>query len=809
MKIGFFFRIFVVMVAMAGLAGCDTAEERAEKHFQKSLELLESGDVDRALVELRNVFNLNGKHLGARETYARTVLAQGNIREAFGQYLRLVEQYPENANGRRALAELSVKIQNWEEAKRHGTKAMELSPDDPRVQVVGAALAYRDALLAEDETARRDALKSAYALQKILPDNEINQGIIIDALVREGDNTGALAEIDLALKNRPDEMQLYRLRLGILNQLGDKDAIEAQLVDMIARFPEDDTTKATLIRYYMSQRDLDKAEALLRTQIEPGKQDDSARITLVQFLSRARSTDAAIAELETFITEGTNTDRFRSLRAALNFEAGRQDIAISELDDILTTAEESEQTRDIKVIQARFLIATGNEVGARKLVEEILAADPSMVEALKLRANWLIESDQADEAINVLRTALDQNPDDADIMTLMARAHQRNGSHELAGELLSLAVEASNNAPDESLRYARYLLADESFLPAESMLVKALRLSPNNPDILIQLGTVYLALEDWPRAGQVEKNLRDIGTPETIAEADQLQVRLLAAQSREEDALKFLEKLAEETEGALGAQVSVVRAQLLRGDLQAARDYLNKLLAETPDQQVLRYLDAALSNVEGDKEGAQSKYRALLAENDKLERIWIELIRSHLSNGDRDGAIATLTEALEVLPAGRDLLWMKASMLEQQEDFEGAIAIYEDLYAQNTSTRIVANNLASLLATVRDDPESLDRAYSVARRLRGAEFPPYQDTYGWIAFRRGNYEEALEHLEPAAEGLPNDPLVQYHLAKTYLALGRDADALTQFEVALTAAGDNPAPEFEEARQEVARLKAAE
>jgi tetratricopeptide (TPR) repeat protein len=85
---------------------------------------------------------------------------------------------------------------------------------------------------------------------------------------------------------------------------------------------------------------------------------------------------------------------------------------------------------------------------------------------------------------------------------------------------------------------------------------------------------------------------------------------------------------------------------------------------------------------------------------------------------------------------------------------------------------VVANNLASLISTYRDDEASLERAYTIARRLRGTDVAPFQDTYGWIAYRKGEYQEALEHLEPAAAVLGDDPLVQYHLGMTYLALGQ-------------------------------------
>ncbi len=802
-------RVLFLTAALAGVSACDTAEERAEKHFQKGLELLESGDVDRALVELRNVFDLNGQHREARLTYAATVLEQGDIREAFGQYLRLVEQYPDNLEGRRALAELGIKVQNWEEAERHGKKAMELAPDDPRVKAIGVALEYRKAIADEDTAARDKALKQAMELQGAIPDSEINQSLIIDGLVRENDFDRAMAEVDTALASRPDDMQLYRLRLRLLGELKDDDGIEAQLRDMMVRFPDDAVTKNTLIRFYMSRKDLDSAEQLLRGQIVPGEANDNARLTLVQFLTNARGSDVALKELESIIAEGTNNDRFRSLRAAINFTDGKQEEAIAELDDILKNAEESNQTRDIKIVQARFLVSTGNDVGARKLVEEILAEDPSMVEALKLRAAWLIDGDQSDEAVNVLRTALDQNPNDADIMTLMARAHQRNGSHELAGELLSLAVEASNSAAEESIRYARYLIGDEKLLPAESVLVRSLRLSPDNIEVLSELGTLYVRLEDWPRAQQVEATLRKIDSDEAAVEADRLKVLVLGGQSRGEDAIEFLEALADDSDSALAAQVSVVRAQLMRGDVGAARTYLNDLLRKNPDTQVFQFLDAAIMTVEGNVDGSRAKYREILERDNQLERIWLELIRTYSRGGEVDTAKAVLDEALTAMPSGRDLLWMKASFLGNENDNEGAIAIYEKLYAENSSTSIVANNLASLLASERDDAESLDRAYQIARRLRGSEFAPFQDTYGWIAYRRGDYEEALSHLEPAAAGMATDALVQFHLGMAYAAAGRTADAIAQLEKTVEMAGDDPRPQFEIARQELQKLKQGE
>ena len=54
-----------LLLAVA-LAGCDSATDRAETHYQRALAYLEEGDSERASVEFRNVFRLNPDHAEAR-----------------------------------------------------------------------------------------------------------------------------------------------------------------------------------------------------------------------------------------------------------------------------------------------------------------------------------------------------------------------------------------------------------------------------------------------------------------------------------------------------------------------------------------------------------------------------------------------------------------------------------------------------------------------------------------------------------------------------------------------------------------------
>ena len=82
-----FSRWIVILLLPVLVAACDTAEERAEGHYEKGLELLETGDVDRALVEFRNVFKLNRTHRGARLAYAQAQEGRGDLQSAIGHMI--------------------------------------------------------------------------------------------------------------------------------------------------------------------------------------------------------------------------------------------------------------------------------------------------------------------------------------------------------------------------------------------------------------------------------------------------------------------------------------------------------------------------------------------------------------------------------------------------------------------------------------------------------------------------------------------------------------------------------------------------
>ena len=243
------------------LSGCKSSEEKAEDYYQSGLTLLAAGDEDRALVEFRNVFKYNGFHKEARQTYADLQLKRGELTEAYSQYLRLIEQYPDTADVRRTLAEIAITHNDWDEAERHGKAAIALTPDDPAVKSIAAALDYRTAMLGKDTTAATAAVVLAQEVLRTRPEDQVARRIVIDHLANGPTPQDALPEVDKALAIEPKSLEFNALKFRLLAMKQDMAGTGAQLKTMFELYPDNLEIRSALIGWYLSQKDIDGAEA--------------------------------------------------------------------------------------------------------------------------------------------------------------------------------------------------------------------------------------------------------------------------------------------------------------------------------------------------------------------------------------------------------------------------------------------------------------------------------------------------------------------------------------------------------------------
>jgi tetratricopeptide (TPR) repeat protein len=149
--------------------------------------------------------------------------------------------------------------------------------------------------------------------------------------------------------------------------------------------------------------------------------------------------------------------------------------------------------------------------------------------------------------------------------------------------------------------------------------------------------------------------------------------------------------------------------------------------------------------------------------------------------GDMEKAISTYKQGLEKLPEDNVLTLQLASTYESMGEFQKARDLYDEVISRDPSIDVAANNLASLLTDQFESPENLQRALTLSSRFRDSEQPYFADTFGWVNYKMGNYEDARPALETAASSDDAIALFHYHLGRVYVALSMPEEARQSFE----------------------------
>jgi tetratricopeptide (TPR) repeat protein len=179
-------------------------------------------------------------------------------------------------------------------------------------------------------------------------------------------------------------------------------------------------------------------------------------------------------------------------------------------------------------------------------------------------------------------------------------------------------------------------------------------------------------------------------------------------------------------------------------------------------------------------------------------------------NGDNDEAAVQYRRVINIDPYNATAYLNLGIILESKDLIEESIKAYEKVIELVPSSPAAYNNLAWLYASKMQD--KLDYALKLAEQAR--ELAPDSaaviDTYGWICYLSGMYDEALSELKTAVGGAPWNPTIRYHLGMAYYRKGLQRLALTEMERALDIG--NKFPEAKEAKdliEEISNIKGAE
>lgn len=761
------------------LAGCDSAEERLAKHVESGQELIEEGAPAKATVEFRNALAIDANSVPAHSGMAAVYEEQRNYPAMIAHLNKIVEIDPVNVAALVKLGQMMLLGGQLDQALTNADAAIAAAPQNVDALVLKAGISLR---LGNIETAL-DFAKQAIALD---PANPTAHAVLIGERLQADDIDGALAIADDITERAPQDLGVALVKLQVLEKQGDADAVGGYLQQLVDRFPEQMSLRAALSRWYVQRGDDPAAQEQLRAIADANPEDSEAALRVAQFILAKQGKDAARAELERLVAEKDKKTPYQVALAQLDYESGDHEAAKTRLAGVIENAEEAGDSADanaVRLMLARFLLREDARDEAKVLVKTVLDSDAANADALSIRAALRYDDEDYSNALLDIRAALASAPNNPQLLLLSARTHLKTGSTDIAGENFAAAMQASNYAPDITMEYVNFLRFDNRDDAVLTVLTAAVRAQPGSEKLLTALAAEQLRAGDWAAADETARQLAQVNSDASI----RVRAATLSGRERYDESLALLDDLSKEPgqkDSALGAMVQVYYKA---GKIDEAMDFLGGVLEENPANMQALMLRAALNISEKNNDAAEADYKAALAAAPTAAPPYLALARLYLRETREDEGVAMLKQGIEAAEDPGGLRLFLGGYYESKQRIDDAIAQYRALFEAKPESLVAANNLASLLVEYKaDDEAAKTEAAEISESLRGVSVPAFQDTYGWVQYQLGNYEEALRHLVPAADALADNPYVRYHVGLTYAALGDGAAARPHLEAATAA-----------------------
>jgi tetratricopeptide (TPR) repeat protein len=159
----------------------------------------------------------------------------------------------------------------------------------------------------------------------------------------------------------------------------------------------------------------------------------------------------------------------------------------------------------------------------------------------------------------------------------------------------------------------------------------------------------------------------------------------------------------------------------------------------------------------------------------------LQLAQRYLEEGNLERATELYREVAEAAPENLGAAYGLGYALLQVGRYEEAANSFRWILGVSPESADARNALAYVFAQTGDSLATAEVLAEEALELDPDRAAYWNDTLGWVRYRAGDFEEALEALERAKEGLPLDDRSMlaendYHLGSTLAALGRVEEA---------------------------------
>jgi tetratricopeptide (TPR) repeat protein len=519
--------------------------------------------------------------------------------------------------------------------------------------------------------------------------------------------------------------------------------------------PDKELNEPTLYELLLGEIALQRGDYALaaKTYLELARRTDDARVArrAVEVASQGKLPELALEAAKTWLQIEPQSPAALQVVASLLVSTKRVDEAEPYLAKLLTS-EGVDLERGFLQLN-RLLSPNPDKAANLRVVRKLAAKYPELAPAHVAIAQAAVAAGDDKSAIAAARRAAELRPEWEAPAVMEAQVLQKRSTSD-AAKRLGQFVEKNPDSREGRLNYARALIQDKRVPEARKQFETLLAANPGNTDLVYTVGLLAFQLKDYAVAEDSLKRL--VSTP-NYRDADG--ARFYLGQIAEEQkqwprAIEWYEQI-QDGDHALPARLRTAGAMAKQGKIDAARDYLHKVGADYPDQQVQVTVTEAqvLRDANRHKEAFELLGEALKAEPEQPELLY---------------DFALTAEKLE-----------KYELLEQ--NLRKLIEVRPDhAHAYNA----LGYSFAERNTRLREARELIEQALKLA-----PEDYFIVDSLGWVQYREGKLKDAAETLRRAYGGRP-DAEIGAHLGEVLWMMGDRGEANRIWQESLKSAPDN-------------------
>ncbi len=451
--------------------------------------------------------------------------------------------------------------------------------------------------------------------------------------------------------------------------------------------------------------------------------------------------------------------------------------------------------------QARLKATTKDLPGAEALIDTVLAKNPQLHDAWKLKGDLRLAAGMVDEGLEAYGKAIAIKPDFLPAYIASISVMLSSDKLEAAGKQLDSLKKVAPKHPQVVYLSTRYALVKKDYAKARESSQQLLKVMPNNPASLSLAGAIELHFKALVQAEtylvqSLQLAPEQLDTRRLLAEVYLLGGQYAKARTTLAPALE--KAVADPALLTLAAEIA-----LQSGDAKLAESYLTRAIALDPKDSRKRTTLALAHLAQGGGDAALAELTQIAA-SDSTTTADLALITSLLQRSRYDEALKAIDVLDKKIPDSPTVPNLRGQTYLVKKDLPNARANFERALGLNPTFFPAAASLAKLdldaqkiddarkrfegilakdpknvqamlaLAELRlrngDTPQSVADQVSKAVAASPTEVPPRLALID-LYLRAKDYTKALSVAQDGVAALPSNPELVDALARAQLASG--------------------------------------